>query len=116
MTLELSDLDTIKEGALKEFEERISTAGDDRQKIEGEAFRLESQLEQIYSLTAAMARREPDIAATTTLWNNLVKTCDAFAGGILRLSEQYSLLTPTYDHILDIRASAEELRALHSPP
>jgi hypothetical protein len=114
MTLELSDLDTIKENALKKFEERLSTAGDDRDKVEREAFRLESQLEQLYSFTAMMARRQPDMDGTAELWHSLVKTCGVFAGKILHLSQQYSLGTTAYDHILDIRSAAKELRVLHS--
>jgi hypothetical protein len=115
MTLELSDLETLKESDLKRFEERLSGAGDNREKIEREAFRLESQLEQLYSFTAVVARREPDVARTAELWDSLVKTCDLFAGKIFQLSQQYSLGTAAYDHILDIRSAAEELRVLHSP-
>ncbi len=115
MTVELSDLDTIKNSALKKFEDAVSSAGQDREKIEREAFRLESQLEQLYSFTAVVARREPDVARTAELWDSLVKTCDLFAGKIFQLSQQYSLGTAAYDHILDIRSAAEELRVLHSP-
>jgi hypothetical protein len=115
MTLELSDLDTIKDNALKKFEERVGCAGENRAAIEREAFKLESQLEQLYSFTAALARREADVARTAELWQNLVKTCDAFAGRVFQLSRQYALGTAAYDHILDLRSAAEELRALHSP-
>ena len=115
MTLELSDLDTIKKSALERFEERVGSAGDNRERIEREAFRLESQLEQLYSLTAVMARREPEVAGTAQLWDSLVGTCDLFAARIYQLSQQYSLGRTAYDHILDIRTAAEELRALHSP-
>ena len=115
MTLELSDLDTLQNSALERFEERVCSAGDNREKIEREAFRLESQLEQLYSLTAVMARREVEVAGTAQLWDSLVKTCDVFAAKIFRLSQQYSLGRAAYDHILDIRTAAEELRALHSP-
>ena len=115
MTLELSDFDTIKDNALRKFEERVSSAGEDRQKMEREAFRLESQLEQLYSFTALIARREPDVARTAALWETLVRTCDVFAGKIFQLSQKYSVGASAYDHILDIRSAAEELRALHSP-
>ena len=115
MTLELSDLDTIKNCALERFEERVCSAGDDREKIEREAFRLESQLEQLYSLTAVMARREPEVAGTAQLWDNLVRSCDLFAAKIFQLSQHYSLGRAAYDHVLDIRTAAEELRTLHSP-
>jgi len=115
MTLELSDLDSLQASALEEFEERVGSAGDNREKIEREAFRLESQLEQLYSFTAVMVRREPEVAATAQLWGSLVRTCDLFAAKIFQLSQQYSLGRTAYDHILDIRTAAEELRALHSP-
>ena len=115
MTLELSDLDTIQSSALERFEERVCSAGDNRETIEREAFRLESQLEQLYSLTAVMARREAEVAGTAQLWGSLVRTCDLFAARIFQLSQQYSLGRAAYDHILDIRTAAEELRALHSP-
>ncbi len=115
MTLELSDLDTIKNNALKQFEERVGGAGANPVEIEREVFRLESQLEQLYSFTAAVARREPDVARTADLWEGFVQTCDLFAGRIFQLSQQYALGTAAYDSILDIRSAAEELRALHRP-
>jgi hypothetical protein len=114
MTLELSDLDTIKENALRKFTERVGNAGTNREQLEREAFRLESQLEQLYSFTAVMARRESDVGATAALWANLVRTCDVFASKIFQLAQQYSLATAPYDNMLDIRSAAEELRALHS--
>ena len=83
--------------------------------IKREVFRLESQLEQLYSFTAAMACRESDVTRTADLWDGFVKTCDLFAGRIFQLSQQYSLGTAAYDSILDIRSAAEEVRALHSP-
>ncbi len=116
MILELSDLDLIKDSALKKFDERVAKAGPNkRQEIEREAVRLESQLEQLYSLTALMARRQPDVAETAELWQRLVRICDVFASRVLQLSQQHALGTAAYDGILDIRGAAEELRALHSP-
>jgi len=115
MTLELSDLDTIKHNALRAFEERVGSARDNPGRIEREVFRLESQLEQLYSFTAAVARREPEMARTAELWDGFVATCDLFAGRIFQLSQQYSLGMAAYDSILDIRGAAEELRALHRP-
>lgn len=114
MTLELSDLDTIKDNALKKFEERLSSAGSDREKIERAAFTLASQLEELYSFTVVLAGGEPDLARTADLWSNLVKTCELFADRILQISQQFSLATAACDHILDIRSFAEELRFLHS--
>ena len=116
MILELSDLDEIKESALKKFDERVAKADPaNREAIAREAARLESQLEQLYSLTALLARREPDMARTAELWKRLVKICDDFAARVFQLARQHTSDTAAYDNILDIRGDAEELRALHNP-
>jgi hypothetical protein len=115
MTLEQSDLNTIKDHALKKFEERVLQANESREGIEREVVRIESQLEQLYSFTAMMARREGEVSRTAELWDNLVRTCDIFAARIFELAQQYSLNSSSYDTILDIRSAAEELRDLHRP-
>jgi hypothetical protein len=115
MTLELSDLDTIQDNALRRFDERISRAlPADPAAIERELVRLESQAEQLYTLTAAMARREPDPTRTAELWAKLVRMCDVFSSRALQLAQQHALSTSSHDVILDIRSAAEELRALHT--
>ena len=115
MTLELSDLDSIKETALKNFEARVAKADPSKpNEMECEAARLESQLEQLYSFTALLVRREQDMSRTAALWADLVKTCDLFGGRVFRLTQQHALNLSAYDHILDIRSAAEELRTLHS--
>jgi hypothetical protein len=76
---------------------------------------LESQLEQLFSLSALMARREPDVTKTAELWGRLVKICDLFAARLCQLSQRDALGTAACDSILDIRGAAEELRALHTP-
>src|SRR2546428_12620663 len=92
MTLELADLDVMKDSALKRFDERVAKAGmGTRGEIEREAARLESQLEQLYPLTALMARREPKVAQTAELWGRLVRICDVFAARISQLSKSTRL-------------------------
>lgn len=115
MTLEISDLEAIQDSALRKFDERVTKAAAKREDIEREADRLESQLEQLYSLSALLARREPDVTRTAELWERLVRTCDVFAARLFQLSQQHALDTTAYDHILDLRSAAEELRALHRP-
>ena len=115
MILEISDIEAIQNSALRKFEERVSTATASREEIEREASRLESQLEQLFSLSAVMARREPDVTKTAELWGRLVKICDLFAARLYQLSQRDALGTAAYDSILDIRSAAEELRALHTP-
>ena len=115
MMLEISDLEAIQENALRKFAERVSKAAAKREDIEREADRLESQLEQLFSFTALMARREPEVTGTAELWGRLVRTCDLFAARLFQLWQQHALGTTAYDHILDIRSAADELRALHAP-
>jgi hypothetical protein len=115
MRLEISDLEAMQDSALRKFDERVTMAAAKREDIEREADRLESQLEQLYSLSALLARREPDVTRTAELWGGLVRTCDVFAARLFQLSQQHALGTAAYDHILDIRSAAEELRALHTP-
>jgi hypothetical protein len=115
MRLEISDLDVMKESALKKFDERLAKADPARpQDVEREAARLESQLEQLYSLTALMAQREPDVNKTAELWLRLMKICDAFANRVFQLSERHAASKSAYDTILDLRSAADELRTLHS--
>src|ERR1039458_327198 len=83
--------------------------------IKREVFRLESQLEHLYSFTAPMACRESDLTRTADLWDGFVKTCDLFAGRIFQLSQQYSLGTAAYDSILDIDRKSTRLNSLHRP-
>ena len=115
MTLEISDLEAIRDSALRNFDERVAKAAAKREDIEREASRIESQLEQLYSLSALMARRDPDVTQTAELWGRLVRICDLFAARLFQLSQESALSTTAYDHILDIRGAAEELRALHTP-
>ncbi|MCI0626376.1 MAG: hypothetical protein L0387_32820 [Acidobacteria bacterium] len=115
MTLEISDIEAIQNSALRKFEERVSKAAANKEEIAHEASRLESQLEQLFSLSALMARREPDVIKTAELWERLVRVCDLFAARLYQLSQQHALGTAAYDSILDIRTAAEELRALHTP-
>ena len=115
MVLEISDIEAIQNSALQKFEERVSKPAVSREQIEREASRLESQLEQLFSLSALMARREPDVTKTAELWGRLVRTCDQFAACLYQLTQQHALGTTAYDNILDIRTAAEELRALHAP-
>ncbi len=116
MLIEPSDLDLITDSALKTFDERLAHCDSAKpEAIEREALRLESHLEQLYSLTVVMARREADMAKTAELWQRVVGVCDVFAARLIRLSDQHALGKAAYDHVLDIRGAAEELRALHSP-
>jgi len=118
MILELSDLDAIQDNALKQFGRASGQKADpsNREEIERETARLESQLEQLYSFTALMARREPDMAKTAELWARLVRISDVFAGRVFPALETAmrsprKCMTASWN----IRSAAEELRAPPQP-
>ncbi len=115
MVVTFEDIDSLKEAAIQRFNERVTqVAPDVSGEFDAEVARLESQLEQLYALTARMARNEPDVAETAELWARLVKICDEFAHRVYALSQQHPACRASYDHMLDLRCAAEELRALHS--
>ena len=116
MVVNISDLDRLKESAMQSFEQRLAKADlRNRVEVEREVARLESQLEQLYSFTALIARHETDVTQTADLWLTLVQICDVFAARVYQLSQDHPVAASGYDRMLDIRSAAEELRALHSP-
>ena len=115
MILTLNDLDALKDAAIKRFDERVAKVDSDIcYEFDAEVARLESQLEQLYSITASMARNEVGVAKTADLWRQMVQTCDEFAGRVQALSKAHPSCTASYDHMLDIRCAAKELVELHS--
>ena len=115
MLLTLEDIDSLKEAAIKRFNERVTQVYPDLcYEFDAEVARLESQLDQLYALTARMARNEPSVEGTSELWARLVKICDEFAHRVYELSQEHPACLASYDHMLDLRCAAEELRTLHS--
>lgn len=117
MIVDFEDIEALTDNALKRFEAAVAKADPaDPDEVALEITRLESKLEQLYSFTAIMARREADVVRTADLWRNLVQICDLFAGRVYQLAQRYPIAASTYDNMLDIRGAAEELRVLHSAP
>jgi hypothetical protein len=115
MTLTFEDIDSLGEAAINRFDERVAQVDPSlRCDFDAEVARLESQLDQLYALTARMARNEPDVERTAELWTRLVQICDAFAHRVYSLSQEHPACRASYDHMLDLRCAAEERRALHS--
>ena len=104
----------MKDSAIKAFEERVAAVNPNIcWEFDLEVARLESQLVQLYSLAAIMARREPEMGKTAELWDTMANVCDAFAKRVRELCLEHPACQASYDKILDIRNACVELRDLH---
>ena len=115
MTIEIGDLEQMTAAALEASNRRLSAPGEEAHREERETARLEALAEQIYALTAAAARREPDVAATAALWQVAVQQCDAIAARLQQVAALREVPDRAYDRVLDIRSAARELQVLHTP-
>jgi hypothetical protein len=115
VTLTFDDLDALKDAAIKRFDERLAQTDPSLcYEFDAEVARLESQLEQLYAVTASLARNEPTVEKTADLWERMVQICDEFAGRVIILSEEHPSCKASYDRMLDVRCAAKELADLHS--
>ena len=113
MTLELADLDTLKEAAIKKFEDRLATAN-----LEGgldrEVAQLQAELEQIYRVVVLLQKNEASIERVAEIWGKMVTICDEFARRLSELRRKGGSYRTAYDRILDFRNAAEDRRRLHT--
>jgi len=115
VTLKFEDIDSLKAAAMRRFEERVTQVDPEVcWEFDAEVARLESQLDQLYALTARIARNEPDVSRTAEIWARFVAISDEFAHRVYKLTLEHPGCRASYDHMLDLRCAAEELRALHS--
>jgi hypothetical protein len=115
MTLELNDFEKLTQQALVAFDRRISAdQPPSPSRAEHELARLESLAEQLYAITAILARREAEMEATARLWANVVEQCDRLASRVNELPSDWRTVRETYDRLLDIRSAARDLQRLHS--
>jgi hypothetical protein len=117
MTLEMQDLDALKDVALQRFDTRVadlSVNGEER--IVQEVARLQAELEQIYRVVVLLQKNETGIDRVAELWAKMVAICDTFARRISVLAHSYPSARISHDRILDLRTAAEERRQLHSRP
>jgi len=109
MTLELADLDTLKEAAVKEFDESLALVTEGKS-LEREVGRLQGELEQIYRVVVLLQKNEESMDRVAEIWAKMFAICDECAR---RLSKRPAYRA-SYDRILDLRNAAEERRQLHS--
>ena len=113
MTLELTDLDTLKEAAIKKFDDCLAQTASG-EPMEREVSELEAELEQIYRVVVLLQKNEPEMEQVARIWSKMVTICDEFARRLSDLAGKRASYRSTYDRILDLRNAAEERRQLHS--
>lgn len=115
MILELSDLEKLKDSALKSFVDRMASV--DPQicwEFDVEVARLESQLVQLYAFAAMAAKREETLEGTAEIWAAMVSICDAIAQTMSEFCKQHSASMASHDRILDLRNKCMRLQQLHA--
>lgn len=113
MTLELDDLDTLKEAAIKKFDDCVAHSTQDSP-LDREVAQLQAELEQIYRMVVLLQKNEPNLDRVAEIWGKMVAICDEFARWFSTLAGKRPAYRASYDRILDVRNAAEERRRLHS--
>jgi hypothetical protein len=108
MTLDLVDLDALKDAAIKKFDDHFAHAKKD-QPMDREVAQLQAELEQIYRVVVLLQKNETNMGQVEEIWSKMVTICDEFARRLSALAAHRS----SYDRILDLRNAAEERRRLH---
>src|ERR1041385_561524 len=106
MTLELADLDTLKEEAVKKFDERLAGTPHD-QPLDREVAQLLAELEQIYRVVVLLQKNESSMERVAEIWGKMTAICDEFARRLSSLLSQRPAFRASYDRILDLRNAAE---------
>jgi hypothetical protein len=113
MQLLLADLDTLKDAAIKKFDDCLADAETD-QPLEREVAQLQAELEQIYRVVVLLQKNEPEMERVAEIWGKTVAICDEFARRLAALAGKHASYRTSYDRILDLRNAAEERRRLHA--
>lgn len=113
MTLELADLDTLKEAALKKFDDDLTRVAS-KAPLDGQIALLQAELEQIYRVVVLLQKNETAMERVAEIWAKMLAICDEFARRLSTLALQQPGYRSAYDRILDLRNAAEERRQLHS--
>jgi hypothetical protein len=113
MTLELADLDTLKEAAIKKFDDSLAQSGSGELR-EREVSQLSAELEQIYRVVVLLQKNESSMETVAAIWRKMVGICDECARRLSTIASQSKSYRTSYDRILDLRNAAEERCQLHS--
>lgn len=112
MTLELADLDALKDAAIRKFDDRVAEISPN-EPLEREVAQLQTELEQIYRMVALLQKHETDMEVVAGIWGKMVLICDEFGHRVSVLAGKGPGYRTSYDRLLDLRNAAEERRRLH---
>jgi hypothetical protein len=112
MTLELADLDTLKDAAIRKFDDCLAHLSPNKS-LDREVAQLQAELEQIYRVVVLLQKNEPSMERTEEIWGKMVGICDEFGRRLSSLAGKQASYRSSYDRILDLRNAAEERRRLH---
>src|SRR2546425_2525180 len=102
MTLELTDLDTLKDAAIKKFDDSLALVADD-ELLEREVAQLQAELEQIYRVVVLLQKNEASMERVAEIWEKMVMICDECARRLVALVGKHPAYRAPYDRILDLR-------------
>src|SRR5712692_6618113 len=102
MTLELADLDALKEAAVKKFDDGIAHLSQS-ETLDREVSQLQAELEQIYRVVVLLQKNELNMERVAEIWGKMVAICDEVARRLSALAGKHASCRPTYDRILDLR-------------
>ncbi len=112
MTLELIDLDTLKEAAIKKFDASVAHQAEGGS-MDREVAQLQAEFEQIYRVVVLLQKNEPNMERVAEIWSKMVTVCDEFARRLSDWAGKHPASRAPYDRILDMRNAAEERYQLH---
>lgn len=115
MTLELEDLDALKEAALRKLDISLEQAPAQKPP-DRELAQLQAELDQIYRVVVLLQKNELEMGHVAEIWGKMVAICDDVARQLAGLADKSATYRNSYDHILDLRNAAEERRSLHAKP
>src|SRR5260370_89333 len=113
MKLELADLDTLKEAAIKKFDDSLAqTIGNEQR--DSQVAQLQAELEQIYRVVVLLQKNETSMELVAAIWTKIVSMCDEFARRLSSIASQRKSYRTSYEQILDLRNAAEQRPQLHT--
>ncbi len=112
MALELADLDTLEEAAIKKFDDRLAGSAHG-EPLDREVAQPQAELEQIYRVVVLLQKHEASTERVAEIWAKMVAICDEFAHRLSELLGTGPIFRVAYGRILDLRNAAEERRRRH---
>jgi|ERR1051325_4905126 hypothetical protein len=112
MTLELTDLDALKDAAIKKFDDCLALIAE-HEPVDRQVAQLQTELEQMYRMVVLLQKNESRMERVAEIWQKMVSICDECARRLSGLVSKQPVYRASYDRILDLRNAAEERRRLH---